>query len=165
MVQQFEPLEEIFLAALERTSAEERRAYLDTTCAGDAALRERVEALLSAHADAGSFLEKPPEPLAPQHQKTVAGSGQATASGDSAPPATGDLFGDFGAYRVTGIIGQGGMGMVFLGHEARLHRSVAIKVLNPALASNPAARERFLREARVAAAIRHEHVITIHAIE
>jgi len=135
MVQQSEPLEDIFLAALERTSAEERRAYLDAACAEDAALRERIEALLSAHEDAGSFLEKPPEPLAPQHQKTVAGRGQATESGDSAPPAppaAGDLFGDFGAYRVTGIIGQGGMGMVFLGHEARLHRSVAIKVLNPA---------------------------------
>src|SRR5439155_13610619 len=101
------------------------------------------------------------------HQKTVAARGLATECGatEPAPPATPELFGDFGAYRITGIIGQGGMGMVFLGHEARLHRTVAIKVLNPALASDPAARERFLREARVAAAIRHEHVITIHAID
>jgi serine/threonine protein kinase/WD40 repeat protein len=124
--------------------------------------------LLSAHEDAGSFLEKPAEPLTPPTRKTVADNAQATecdATEPSPPARTSDLFGDFGAYRVTGIIGQGGMGMVFLGHEARLRRTVAIKVLNPALASIPAARERFLREARSAAAIRHEHVITIHAID
>lgn len=167
MVQQLDPSEDIFLAALERTSAAERRAYLDAACAGDAALRERVEALLNAHDDAGSFLERPPEPLAAQNRETAAANGPKTTSGLVEPqalPATSELFGDFGAYRITGIIGQGGMGMVFLGHEARLHRTVAIKVLNPTLASDPAARERFLREARVAAAIRHEQIITIHAI-
>ena len=119
---------------------------------------ERIEALLIAHDDAGSFLERPPEPLllAGQNRETAAArDGPATEGGPTgAAPATPplELFGDFGAYRITGIIGQGGMGMVFLGHEARLHRTVAIKVLNPALASVPAARERFLREARVAAA-------------
>jgi hypothetical protein len=168
MVQQPAALEDIFLAALERTSAAERCAYLEEACGADAALRQRVEALLSAHEDAGSFLEKPAEPLTPPTQKTVADNAQATeCDATESPPSarTSDLFGDFGAYRVTGIIGQGGMGMVFLGHEARLRRTVAIKVLNPALASIPAARERFLREARSAAAIRHEHVITIHAID
>jgi serine/threonine protein kinase len=170
MAQQSQALEDIFLAALERTSAE-RCAYLDKACGADAALRQRVEALLSAHEDAGSFLEKPAQPLtplSPPTQKTVAENAQATecdAAEPSPPARTTDLFGDFGAYRITGIIGQGGMGMVFLGHEARLHRTVAIKVLNPALASIPAARERFLREARSAAAVRHEHVITIHAID
>jgi hypothetical protein len=167
MIQQSEALEDIFLAALERTSAEERCAYLEQACGADTAMRQRVEALLSAHEDAGSFLDKPAEPLAP-NQKTVTDNAQATecdVPAPSPPARTSDLFGDFGAYRVTGIIGQGGMGMVFLGHEARLHRTVAIKVLNPALASIPTARERFLREARSAAAIRHEHVITIHAID
>ncbi len=168
MVQQSEPLEDIFLAALERTSAEDRRAYLDAACAGDAALRERIEALLSAHYDAGSFLEKPPEPLTAQNQETAKAFSPATQCGATSAPAlpeTPEPFANFGAYRIIGIIGQGGMGMVFLGHEARLHRTVAIKVLNPTLASDSGARERFLREARVAAAIRHEHVITIHAID
>ena len=167
MVQKSGALEDIFLTALERGSAEERRAYLDAACAGEASLRERIEALLRAHEDAGSFLEKPPVQLAAQSQETAVATGLTTQRADepTAPPEVPALFGDFGAYRVTGIIGQGGMGMVFLGHEARLNRTVAIKVLNPALASVPAARERFLREARVAAAIRHEHVITIHAID
>ncbi len=167
MLQQSGALEDIFLAALERDSAEERRAYLDTACAGDAALRERIEALLHAHAAAGSFLEKPPEPPAPPKGEAAAATGRTTqgAGEVTAPPDAPAPFGEFGAYRVTGIIGQGGMGMVFRGHEARLNRTVAIKVLNPALASVPAARERFVREARVAAAIRHEHVITIHAID
>src|SRR5262245_2808589 len=108
MVQQSEPLEDIFLAALERPSAEERRAYLDAACADDAALRERIEALLSAHADAGSFLEKPPEPLAAQNQETAQAFGPATecdGTNAPAPPASPETFGDFGAYRITGIIG------------------------------------------------------------
>src|SRR2546430_5868205 len=98
MVQQSEPLEDIFLAALERGSAEERRAYLDAACAGDASLRERIEALLSAHADAGSFLEKPPAPLTPQNQQTAAGHGLTTevAAEPTAPPEAPALFGDFG---------------------------------------------------------------------
>src|SRR5262245_58503074 len=112
MGQQSEPVEDIFLAALERTQAEQRRAYLDAACAGDAALRERIEALLSAHADAGSFLEKPPEPLSARNQETAQANGPATEpdAADAPAPATPDPFGDFGAYRITGIIGGGGMG-------------------------------------------------------
>ena len=171
MIHQSDPLEEIFLAALERISAAERRVYLDAACAQDAALRERVEALLSAHHDAGDFLEEPAQALTARGQATEATKGLATAcvSTESeppeAPPATPEPFSDLGPYQITGIIGQGGMGMVFQGHEARLRRTVAIKVLSPALASDPGARARFFREAHVAAAIRHEHVVTIHAID
>src|SRR5437773_1439507 len=53
-------LEAIFTAALARTSPPERAAYLDGACAGDPELRRRVESLLAAHDEAGSFLQRPP---------------------------------------------------------------------------------------------------------
>ncbi|MHC4406583.1 MAG: hypothetical protein ACYTG0_43715, partial [Planctomycetota bacterium] len=50
---------EIFMAALDKTSPNERNAYLDEICGDDAELRRRVEALLQSYDDAGSFLEEP----------------------------------------------------------------------------------------------------------
>src|SRR5262245_22875960 len=55
----------IFMEALDKDSPAQRSAYLDVACAGDAALRQRVEALLWSHEQAGGFLGKPaPERLA-----------------------------------------------------------------------------------------------------
>src|SRR5262249_30845686 len=63
------------------------------------------------------------------------------------------------------VVGRGGMGIVLQAFDEKLHRVVAIKVLVPALASNAEARQRFVREARAAAAVTHENVIAIHAVE
>jgi serine/threonine protein kinase len=68
-------------------------------------------------------------------------------------------------YDVLEVIGRGGMGIVFKARDLHLHRIVAIKALAPELASSGAARQRFLREARAAAAISHDHIITIYAVE
>jgi eukaryotic-like serine/threonine-protein kinase len=67
-------------------------------------------------------------------------------------------------YEVMEVIGQGGMGVVFKAQDPRLNRWVAIKVLAVHLAHDAVARQRFAREAQAAAAVRHEHVITIHAV-
>ena len=69
-----------------------------------------------------------------------------------------------GGYTVIGLIGQGGMGRVYLARDDRLHREVAIKVLHPSKARDPAATRRFLREGRAAAAVDHPHVMTIHQV-
>jgi serine/threonine protein kinase len=61
-------------------------------------------------------------------------------------------------------LGAGGMGVVFLGRDPMLHRSVAIKVLAPALASDAKARERFTREAQSAAAIPHPNVVSVYEV-
>jgi len=53
----------IFLEALEKDNPEQRSAFLDEVCGEDAELRQRVETLLSAHNDAGSFLEKTPQEI------------------------------------------------------------------------------------------------------
>lgn len=68
-------------------------------------------------------------------------------------------------YIIQQVIGCGGFGVVLLAWDQRLHRSVAIKVLSPVLAVRKAFRQRFLREARAAAAVDHPGVVTIHAIE
>lgn len=74
-------------------------------------------------------------------------------------------IGRLGAYEVSEIVGQGGMGVVVKAYDSTLHRVVAVKVLAPYLAHNPQARKRFVREAQAIAAVSHDHVITIHAID
>ncbi len=69
-----------------------------------------------------------------------------------------------GRYSIVRELGRGGMGVVYLAHEVHLDRLVAIKLLPPALAERPALRERFLREAQLAARLSHPHIIPIHAV-
>ncbi|MFP6604565.1 MAG: serine/threonine-protein kinase, partial [Pirellulaceae bacterium] len=75
-----------------------------------------------------------------------------------------DCLGSLGRYRVTQIVGQGGMGLVLKAIDPALSRVVAIKVLAPRLANDRTSRRRFLREARAAAAIAHDHVVTIYSV-
>jgi serine/threonine protein kinase len=82
-----------------------------------------------------------------------------------APSDTPGHLGRLGHYEVSEIIGQGGMGVVLKAFDQVLRRVVAIKVLSPPLASSASARLRFLREGRAAAAVSHDHLITIHAVD
>jgi len=82
-----------------------------------------------------------------------------------APPSHPEMLGRLGRYEIERLIGSGGMGIVFKGFDTELNRPVAIKVLAPHLASSGAARQRFAREARAAAAVVHEHVVAIHNVE
>jgi serine/threonine-protein kinase len=70
-----------------------------------------------------------------------------------------------GRYSLDRELGRGGMGVVFLARDVALDRPVAIKVLPPSLAADRATRDRFLREARTAAALSHPNVVPIHAVE
>lgn len=81
-----------------------------------------------------------------------------------APSTLPGSLGKLGDYEVDAIIGRGGMGIVFRGHDPSLNRHVAIKVLARPLASSAAARRRFTREAQAAAAVVHENVIPIHCV-
>ena len=75
------------------------------------------------------------------------------------------FIGRLGDIDVRRVIGRGGMGIVFEGVDRILNRTVAIKVLSPHLVSDADAKNRFLREAQAAAALSHENVVAIHAIE
>jgi serine/threonine protein kinase/Leucine-rich repeat (LRR) protein len=68
-------------------------------------------------------------------------------------------------YDVQEVLGSGGFGIVVKAFDEKLHRLVAIKLMSPLLAATSAPRKRFLREARAAAAVRHENVIAIYAVE
>ncbi|MCA9136682.1 MAG: protein kinase, partial [Planctomycetales bacterium] len=81
------------------------------------------------------------------------------------PPSHPEMLGRIGRYEVERLIGVGGMGVVFKAFDTELNRPVAVKVLAPYLAGNGAARKRFAREARAAAAVVHEHVVAIHNVE
>jgi hypothetical protein len=69
-----------------------------------------------------------------------------------------------GRYSIDRELGRGGMGIVYLAHEVHLDRLVAIKLLPPERAADPALRERFLREARMAAKLSHPNIIPIHSV-
>src|SRR5262245_41038485 len=134
----------IFTEALECATASERSTYLDTACAGDAALRGRVEALLKSHESAGGFLGK----LGPQRvaealsaERTAAETEDVTAAVDTSdatleflePPTSSDALGRLGHYEILEVIGRGGMGIVLRAFDEKLQRVVAIKVMAPGI--------------------------------
>ncbi len=147
-------VEGLFLTVLAMESPAERAAFLDQICGNDAPRRRRIEALLRAYDDAGSFLEHPATPV-----------GVADNFDFLQPADKPGCLGRLGHYEVIDVIGRGGMGIVFRALDPRLNRIVAVKVLAPELAANPLARRRFLREAQAAAAVSHPHVVTIHAVD
>ena len=75
------------------------------------------------------------------------------------------MLGCLGPYEIAKVIGRGGMGIVLKGFDRDLNRYVAIKVLAPHLATSAAARQRFAREARAAAAVVHDHIVAIHDVD
>jgi predicted Ser/Thr protein kinase len=82
-----------------------------------------------------------------------------------APPQGEGELGRLERYRILKELGHGGMGMVLLAEDSQLRRMAAIKVMLPRYAKDPQARERFLREARSAAKIKHDNVITIFQVD
>ena len=83
----------------------------------------------------------------------VAGTGDGAILGAGAP---------FGAYKIAGVLGLGGMGVVYRAHQEALDRPVAIKLLAPALASDASVRERLRREALSAARLEHPNVVAVY---
>ncbi|HVG61135.1 MAG TPA: protein kinase [Hyalangium sp.] len=69
-----------------------------------------------------------------------------------------------GRYVIDRVLGQGGMGAVYLAHDPELDRRVAIKLLHPAMSANPDNRARLLREAQAMARVHHPHVVTVHDV-
>ena len=106
---------------------------------GEAAdVQDEVLGLLKSHDDSHGFLE---------------------------PPSLLDAGAQVGAYRVERILGRGGMGVVYLAHDSRLHRAVALKALPPHLFRDDRMRARLRQEARAAAALSHPGIATVYALE
>ncbi len=81
-----------------------------------------------------------------------------------ASPQGADEMGRLGPYRVLKVLGAGAMGVVFQAEDPHLRRLVALKVMRPSLAASAEYHRRFLREARLAAAIDHEHIVTVYQV-
>jgi eukaryotic-like serine/threonine-protein kinase len=96
--------------------------------------------------------------------EAVAELGVSDVSALLAPAQAADEVGRLGPYRVLRTLGVGGMGVVFEAEDILLRRVVALKTLRPLLAADQAARKRFLREAQAAAAVTHDHLVTIHQV-
>src|SRR6266404_8135569 len=97
--------------------AEQRSAFLEAACGGDADLRASVEALLQAHMQSGEFLEQAPAEV----------KAQARVSGEK----PGDCV---GRYKLLQQIGEGGCGVVFMAEqEEPVRRKVAIKIVKPGM--------------------------------
>jgi serine/threonine protein kinase/WD40 repeat protein len=77
------------------------------------------------------------------------------------PPSAAGEVGTLGPYRVLKELGRGGMGAVYVAIDTRLGRRVALKVMLPEFAADPESKGRFLREAKAAALIGHDHVVTV----
>ena len=81
-------------------------------------------------------------------------------SGGFVHPAAGEASSTFGKYEIIETLGQGGIGTVYKARDPRLDRVVALKVLNPDIAS-PENYERFRREVRVLTRLRHPNIVRL----
>src|SRR5262245_42829374 len=147
--EQWKKLDALFHEALE-LEEEARAAHLAKVCGDDGQLREEVERLLAAHKREGSFIDSP------IFEETEG----LTNDEDNEPPVGRRI----GPYQIVSLLGQGGMGIVYLSEDIRLERKVALKVLPAALTQNPDRLLRFEREAKAASALNHPNILTIHEI-
>jgi hypothetical protein len=122
-------IDSIFQSAID-LPAEQRRQYLDESCANDAELRSEVESLISSHELSGNFIEG-----------SAADVAASLVEGDS---LRGRRVGQFD---VSDLLGRGGMGDVYLATD-RMGRRVALKVLATRLVRDRQHVTRFLQEAR-----------------
>jgi eukaryotic-like serine/threonine-protein kinase len=141
----------IFLTAVEKGSPAERNAYLNGACGGDAPLRQRVEALLRAHDDPDSGLEKP-----------AAGASPSVFAGTLPMPpeteAAGSLIGHF---KLLQQIGEGGFGVVYLAEQQEpVRRRVALKIIKPGMDSRQVI-ARFEAERQALAMMEHQNIARV----
>jgi Protein kinase domain len=141
-------IERIYHVALERPPRE-REAFLKNECHGDEGLRLEVHSLLRRAASAENFLDEPAVEAAAQ-----------VMSQPEAPAMPEQI----GRYRVTGKLGEGGMGLLYEAVDDRLGRPIALKVIRRDTVANSVARERFWREARLAASVNHPHICQIYEV-
>jgi serine/threonine protein kinase len=130
----------------------QREAFLSAKCNGDDELKIEVLSLLEAQKETGGFLENSAMNLM---AKEIAGD-QTTVVDFSI------LGRELGNYRIERPLGAGGMGEVFLAHDAKLNRKVALKILPAEFILDAERVKRFEREAKAISALNHPNIVTIY---
>jgi serine/threonine protein kinase/TolB-like protein len=144
----WENLKAIFHAAL-ALSPQERATYLDQACNGSLPLRERVESLLKSHEETANFVDTP----AYQAAAEMFLEGMELRSGQTVAH-----------YRIVSLLGEGGMGKVYLAEDTKLQRRVSLKFLSTNFTQDHERLRRFEQEARATSALNHPNILTIHEI-
>jgi serine/threonine protein kinase/Tol biopolymer transport system component len=147
--ERWQQIDQLFHSALKCEPAA-RATFLQQACIEDEALRHEVASLVESHELSDSFIEEPATDLAAE---LLAGTEEALAAGQTVGP-----------YKIVSLLGEGGMGEVYLAQDERLGRQVALKLL-PAQFMRDADRvRRFEQEARAVSALNHPNIVTIHEI-
>jgi eukaryotic-like serine/threonine-protein kinase len=128
----------------------DRTDFLDKTCAGNAAMREELDDLLSAHERAGGFMDALPSAYLTD---LFQGTRPFITEGESLTH-----------YSIIRLLGAGGMGDVYLARDNLLERNVAIKVIADSFLADEDARKRVLREAKAAATLDHPNICSIYEV-
>src|SRR5262252_9504547 len=126
----------------------QRPAFLDSECSGEADLRAEVESLIGYQQQASSFLQSP--------------AIQEAAGFMDDPETTGLEARTISHYRLTGKLGAGGLGEVYLAYDTKLNRGVAINLLPAESVADERARKRLIHEAQAAARLEHPNICAIH---
>ena len=142
-------VEEVLQAALDHSPAD-RAAFLNEACAGDEELERETSSMIAAYDDASDFFA---EPAIARDARVIINSEAQMHPGR-----------EIGPYQIIRHIGSGGMGEVYLAHDSRLDRPVALKVIRAGLVFDEALVRRFQTEARVASALNHANILTVYEI-
>ena len=152
--ERWQQIETLYHAALER-APETRAAFLADACAEDSDLQREVEALLRGEDATWSFIEGNALEAEARHLE----------SADLSEAKMPSLIGrQLGAYQILAPLGKGGMGEVYRARDTKLDRTVALKILPAAVATDAERMRRFVSEAKAASALNHPHVATIYEI-
>lgn len=147
--ERYQRIDQIFQAALE-TAPEERPAFLDNTCNGDARLRRDVESLLNSEGTGFSLIDDPAANIAARLLEI-----------DQPELSPGEHI---DRYEIISLLGRGGMGEVYLAHDEKLDRKIALKLLPSGFFTNEELLRRFQQEARAASSLNHPNILIIHEI-
>lgn len=135
---------------------ENRTAFINKECGEDEALRNEIQSLLEHGDKALSFMGH-------FEQDVVAPSLDVLARDHVDEDHRIDAL--FGHYHITDILGRGGMGIVYKAKDTNLDRTVALKFLPSHLTRSQKDKQRFIREAKAAAALNHSNICTIYSVE